>query len=43
MFLVNWFEANAMMIGMTIVLIGLPIVLSIYAFGGSSKKDNEEE
>lgn len=44
MFLVNWFEANAMMIAMTVVLVGLPIVLLIYAFGRRpGNQDNEEE
>lgn len=44
MFLVNWFEANAMMIAMTIVLVGLPIVLLIYVFRKrTNNEDNAEE
>ncbi len=44
MFLVNWFEANAMMIAMTLVLVGLPIVLLIIAFRKrGNNEDNAEE
>ena len=42
MYLVNWFQANAMLLFMVIVLIGLPIILSIYAFGGKGDKKNNE-
>lgn len=44
MYLVNWFQANAMLLAMTVVLVGLPIVLLIYVFGKKpGNQDSEEE
>ncbi len=42
MYLVNWFTANAMLLGMVVVLVGLPIILSIYAFGGKAEGKEKE-
>ncbi len=39
MFLINWFQANALMIFTTLILLGIPIVIGIIAFG--KKKDSE--
>lgn len=39
MFLINWFQANALMIFTTLILVGIPIVIGIMAFG--KRKNNE--
>jgi hypothetical protein len=51
MFLVNWFQANALMIVMSLILIGIPAVILYITFSKKSAidadietylKDNEE-
>jgi len=38
MFLVNWFQANALMLFTVLVLFGIPLVVMLIAFGGKKKK-----
>lgn len=38
MFLVNWFQANALMIFTVLMLLGIPVVIVVIAFG---KKKND--
>lgn len=38
MFLVNWFQANALMIFTVLVLFGIPVVIMVITFG---KKKND--
>ncbi len=41
MFLINWFQANALMIFTTLVLLGIPVVIAIIVF--SKKSDSKPE
>lgn len=43
MFLINWFQANALMIFTTLVLIGIPAVIMIIVFTKKSKTDGESK
>lgn len=42
MFLVNWFQANLLMIFTTIMLIGIPAVI-VYMVWGGKKSDSSSE
>ncbi|MDX1941243.1 MAG: hypothetical protein SFU99_11875 [Saprospiraceae bacterium] len=43
MFLINWFQANALMIFTTLVLIGIPAVIMLMVFSKKSKSKPEEK
>lgn len=43
MFLINWFQANALMIFTTLVLIGIPAVIMIIVLTKKSKTDGESK
>ncbi len=43
MFLINWFQANALMIFMILVLIGIPAVILIIVLTKKSKTDGESK
>lgn len=43
MFLINWFQANALMIFTTLVLIGIPAVILIIVLTKKSKTDGESK
>ena len=38
MLLINWFTANMMMIGVVLVLVGIPVVIAITVFAGNKNK-----
>lgn len=38
MLLINWFTANLMMIGVVLVLVGIPAVIAITVFAGNKNK-----
>lgn len=42
MFLINWFQANALMIFTTLILLGIPVVIAIMVFSKKSKSDTEK-
>ncbi len=37
MFLVNWFQANALMLFTVLVLFGIPLVIMVITFGNKKK------
>ncbi|MBK7870753.1 MAG: hypothetical protein IPJ74_08715 [Saprospiraceae bacterium] len=43
MFLINWFQANALMIFTTLVLIGIPAVIMLMVFTKKSNTNKEEK
>jgi hypothetical protein len=38
MYLVNWFQANLLMVLTTLVIIGIPVVIGIIVYSNASKK-----
>ena len=43
MFLVNWFQANALMIFTTLILIGIPAVILYITFSKKSPIEEDKE
>lgn len=43
MFLINWFQANALMIFTTLVLIGIPAVIMLMVFTKKPNTNKEEK
>lgn len=43
MYLVDWTQANALMIATALVLIGIPVVVLLVVFTRKSKKNQESE
>lgn len=43
MFLINWLESNIAMAFTSLVLIGIPVVILLIAFGKKPSKPNDSE
>jgi len=42
MYLVDWLQANLLMVFTTLIIIGIPIIIGIVVFGNMSKKKGED-
>ncbi len=42
MYLVDWLQANLLMVFTTLIIIGIPVIIGIVVFGNMSKKKGED-
>jgi hypothetical protein len=42
MYLVDWLQANLLMVFTILVLIGIPVIIGVVVFGNTSKKKGED-